>query len=111
MVALLRQKCTPKHGGAAAGSYFQEAISCCDVRTRLPDYYPTPTKYSGLHMELIAALEFKSGKQTSIYFHHGKLKSLESGENIDAYIVSTENEFSPLGLVSASSRYTGQAHI
>lgn len=48
-------------------------------------------------MELIAALESKSGKQTSIYFHHGKLKSLGPEEHVDAYIVSTEDGFSPLG--------------
>ena len=48
-------------------------------------------------MELIATLASKSGRPTSIYYYRGEIKSLALEENVDAYIVSTEDGFSPLG--------------
>lgn len=48
-------------------------------------------------MELIATLASKNGGNTSIYYYPGEVKSLAVEENVDTYIVSTEDGFSPLG--------------
>lgn len=48
-------------------------------------------------MERIAVLESRQGGRVSIFYYSGEIKSLAADANIDAYIVSTEDGFSPLG--------------
>ena len=45
----------------------------------------------------VAILQSRQGKQVSLAFHRGEIKTLASEAKIDAYIVSTEDGFSPLG--------------
>lgn len=45
----------------------------------------------------IAVLESRQGGRVSIAFYSGEIKTLASDAKIDAYIVSTEDGFSPLG--------------
>ena len=48
-------------------------------------------------MKPIAVLESRQGGQASIAYYSGEIKSLAPRAKIDAYIVSTEDGFSPLG--------------
>lgn len=48
-------------------------------------------------MKPIAVLESRQGGQASIAYYAGEIKSLAPCAKIDAYIVSTEDGFSPLG--------------
>ena len=48
-------------------------------------------------MESIAVLESRQGNRVSIFYYSGEIKSLSVVSDIDAYIVSTEDGFSPLG--------------
>lgn len=48
-------------------------------------------------MEPMAVLESRRGGRVSIFYYPGEIKSLASQGKIDAYIVSTEDGFSPLG--------------
>ncbi|HCD36764.1 MAG: hypothetical protein HQ516_07750 [Chlorobium sp.] len=47
---------------------------------------------------IIARLQSRSGTNTDVTFDPGRLQPLAAEGNVDAYIVSTENGFSPLGL-------------
>lgn len=48
-------------------------------------------------MKQVAILESREGGRVSINYVHGEIKSIASEAKIDAYIVSTEEGFSPLG--------------
>jgi hypothetical protein len=49
-------------------------------------------------MDHIATLESRSGLQTSVSFDGGRLEPLVRQGMVDAYIVATEDGFSPLGM-------------
>lgn len=49
-------------------------------------------------MQAIAALESKAGGRTSIDFDAGSLEPLARSGKVDAYVVATEDGFSPLGV-------------
>jgi hypothetical protein len=48
-------------------------------------------------MEPIAVFESRLGDKVPIFYYSGEIKTLSTVSDIDAYIVSTEDGFSPLG--------------